>query len=300
MSVKDFALLLLLNIIWGTAFAISGYAMKCFSPFFLYAMRFLLVGLATVPFFKLPKQEIKNFIMLSFATAFCFAGVALGVKHLDSSLSAMMTRLDIVFTILFSAWIFKEKITKNNIFGMIVCFLGIYVISGSVKSFNLIYIFILILSSVASGFANIISKKIKTMGSLGLVSWNSLFTGLWLLLLALATESGGFIIENSVVDVKEIFSLLYLSLISSFLCYVILFYLLKKNDASKVMPFNFIRSIISIIAGYFILNEPVTWNKIFGCFLIISGVMISQFKGFKSKDDVMNSGNENLIDNVKK
>lgn len=276
MILKDFSLLLLLNIIWGSAFAVSGYAMKCFSPFMLYSMRFLVVGLLTIPFFKFPKQDFKNILIISFATAFCFAGVALGVKNLDSSLSAMMTRLDIVFTILFSALIFKEKITVWNILGTLVCFLGVFVISGAVESFNLIYIFLLILASAGSGIGNVFSKKITTISSLHLVSWNSFFVGLWLLLLSLLTEKQ-FILSYD-FGFMEIFSLVYLSIISSFLCYVMLFYLLKKYDSSKIMPFNFVRSIISLIAGYFILGEPITINKIVGCALIIVGVVVSQYK----------------------
>lgn len=281
MNLKDFALLLLLNVIWGSAFAVSGYSMKCFSPFFLYSIRFLVVGLLTVPFFKFPKQELKNLLPLSFATAFCFAGVALGVKNLDSSLSALLTRLDIVFTILFSALMFKEKITIYNILGTLICFCGVFVISGAVENFNMIYIFLLILASVSSGFGNVISKKITTIDSLCLVSWNSFFTGLWLLLLSLLTENK-FILSYD-FGFMEIFSVVYLSIISSFLCYVILFYLLKKYNSSEIMPYNFTRSIVSLLAGYIILNEPITKNKIFGCALIILGVVISQYINKNSK-----------------
>jgi drug/metabolite transporter (DMT)-like permease len=275
-SKKDILLILLLNVVWGSAFAIGGYGLKYFSELFLYSMRFLIVGILTAPFFRLKEQ--KNMFKIAFmglCQAFTFYGVALAVKNLDSSISAIVTRLDIIFTIIFGIIFFKEKLKPQLIVGLILCVLAVFVLSGDIHFTNSKYLYLLIFASIASGFLNIISKTIKTESSLAIVSWNSYWTGIFLFLVALGNGQT-FIIKP--IDIKAIGVVFYMSIFSSYFAYLILYYVLRKNDTTKIMPYNFIRPVVAIFAGLIVLNESITAVKIYGIILITLGVFVSQYE----------------------
>jgi O-acetylserine/cysteine efflux transporter len=275
-SKRDFILVSLLNIIWGSAFAVAGYAMKYFSEFFLYSMRFFIVGLLTIPFFQISnRKNMIKLVAMGFFQAFTFFGVALAVKNLDSSISAIVTRLDIIFTMILGIAIFREKLTAWLVTGVAICVLAIVVLNGEIAFVNSKYIYLLVLSSLSSGILNIISKTIKGEKNLAIVSWNSYFTGIFLLIVSLVTEKQ-FILQP--IDYKGVLCVLYISVFSSYIAYWMLYYLLQNNPTTRIMPYNFLRPVIAVFAGLILLGEKITTNKILGIVLITVGVLLSQYK----------------------
>lgn len=278
MSLIDFLLLILLNIIWGSAYAVAGYTMLFFAPFFLYSIRFLMTAGITLPFYKIPKNLIHKIIILSIFQIITFLGVALGVKNLESSISAILIKLDIPFSMILATIFLKEKLTKQMIFGILICFFAVYFLSGNFSFNNFGYIIILIIASFSSGCANVYIKTIKNTSSQQIVCYNSLFTGLGLLLVSFLFENN-FVLKT--LDIKVIILVLYLGIFSTYIAYLIFYYLLNKYDISKIMPYNFLRPIISIIAGYLILSESITLYKVIGCGLMLLGIYIIEKKIYK-------------------
>jgi O-acetylserine/cysteine efflux transporter len=273
-SKKDFLLVMLLNVVWGSAFAVAGYGLKYFSTFFLYSMRFLVVGVMAVPFFQLSdKKNMPKLILMGLFQAITFFGVALGVKYLDSSISAIVTRLDIIFTMIIGIILFKEKLKTQLVIGIILCLWAIIILNGNITFTNSKYLYLLIFSSFSSGVLNIISKTIKNEENLAVVSWNSYFTGLFLLLVSLATEKQ-FILQP--LDFKAVLCFLYMSVFSSYISYLILYYLLRNNPTTRIMPYNFIRPVVAIFAGSILLGEGMK-GKILGMIVLTIGVLVSQY-----------------------
>lgn len=68
----------------------------------------------------------------------------------------------------------------------------------------------------------------------------------------------------------KIFSGLVIYVIATFLW----FYILKKNDLSKVYPLQSMSYIIAMFAGYFFLHENITRNSVLGTIIICIGVFI--------------------------
>jgi O-acetylserine/cysteine efflux transporter len=275
MTKKDILTLIFLNVVWGSAFAVAGYGLRYFAPTFLYALRFFIVGALTVPFCDFPKNDIKKILFLSLAQTFVFYGIGLAVKNLDSSISAIITRLDIFFTIALAAIIYKEKITIRLVIGLLMCVAAIVVINGETKFSNSKYLYLLIVSSFMSGVANIIAKGIKNESNATITAWSSLLMGFELFIISFSVETQ-FVVKK--IDILVIFILIYLSVFSSYLSYLILFSLLRRYDAAKIMPYNFSRPIIAIISGFLILEETISYNKVLGALLIIIGIYIAEYK----------------------
>lgn len=68
----------------------------------------------------------------------------------------------------------------------------------------------------------------------------------------------------------NVFSGLVVYVIATF----IWFYILKKNDLSKVYPLQSMSYIIAMLAGYFFLHEHISRNTILGTIIICIGVFI--------------------------
>lgn len=275
MSKLDILIALLINLIWGSSFAIAGYAMSFYTPIFLYSLRFLITGIATTPFNSFPKTAIKKIFLISIFESIMLYGIALTIKNVDSSTSAILSRLDIIFTISLGFIFLNEKINFKIIFGILLAFLGAYILSGGVQASSLKYISLLIFCSIFSAIANILTKTIKGIDNRAIVSWISLFIGIELLIVSLLTEHN-FIIKT--LNYKAILLTLYLGLVPCYFAYLGLYHLLRKYDTTKVMPYNFIRPVLAIFAGFILLNETITIYKILSCILIILGILISQRK----------------------
>jgi O-acetylserine/cysteine efflux transporter len=274
-SKKDFVIITLLNVVWGSAFAIASYGLKYFSTLFLYSMRFLVVGVITVPFFQLSdKKNMQKLAIMGLCQAFTFFGIALGVKHLDSSISAIVTRLDIIFTMAIGIVFFKEKFKIQLVIGTILCLLAVVMLNGEISFANSKYLYLLIFSSLTSGILNIMGKTIKNENNLAIVSWNSYFTGIFLFIASLATEKQ-FLLQT--LDFKAILCFLYMSIFSSYISYLMLYYLLKNNPTTRIMPYAFIRPVVAIFAGLILLGEKITLNKVVAMIIITLGVLISQY-----------------------
>ncbi|MDR3290297.1 MAG: DMT family transporter [Rickettsiales bacterium] len=286
MTTIDIFLALVVNLLYGSTFTFGKYVMAVFTPVFVYCLRFLLAGLLVTPFnikkIKYDKDEFFWMFVTATFNAISFVFLAIGLSKLDSSVSAIINRVDIPFTIVLSALIYKEKIHWNTILGIVICFFSIYLISGDVKITEIKYIFINLVCPFFMSCANITSKKTKLESSVRTPIIN-LISGLELLLYCLFFEDM-LKVPFTEITMQSWFSLFYLTIFATHVCYVGLFYLLKKYNSSKIMPYNFVRPIFTIVLGLIVLGEVITTKKIIGTILIISGVLVSQLLTKKTSE----------------
>ena len=140
----DIFLVILMNFILGSSYAVGALGMGYFTPFFLYALRFFVSGFFSIYLIKFPKKDIWLIFFSSIFTTFSFLGLSLGIKNIDSSTSSIIIRFDVIFTIILSFFFFKEKITLKTIISSILCLLGLFIIKGGISVTNYKYFLILI------------------------------------------------------------------------------------------------------------------------------------------------------------
>lgn len=255
--------------------------MKFIPAMSLYAIRFLLAGLILLPFSKLPKTEFKKVATFGLAQGFIFFFIALAMQHIDTSLNSIIISLEIPFTIVMASFIFKEKINWNLIAGLFLCFFAVYIISGGIKEkSNIIYVIFLVFSAAIAAFSNVVSKSIKNVNATTITCYSSFFTSMVMFVFAFINNES---VDIFAIDLKAIILLIYLAVSSSMLAYQCLHFLLKRSKTTQVMPLNFLKSVVSVLSGYWILNEPLNIEKILGLVLIIAGVYLAEFnKGKKA------------------
>lgn len=82
--------------------------------------------------------------------------------------------------------------------------------------------------------------------------------------------------DLSRIDTLGWLSLLYISILTSVVGYVIWYWLLKYMEASRVSVLVNIQPVIAGILGYYLLKEPITIPFIIGGLIILIGVTITQ------------------------
>jgi O-acetylserine/cysteine efflux transporter len=273
----DILIAIVINAIWGTAYAFSKYAMKVFPPVLLFSVRFIICGVSALPF-NLPKKRIDKkqlfyLFLFSLITSVTFFTSSIGASKLDTAVANVVDKMDIPITIILGVSFLGEKLRLKTVLGIILCFLAVYITSGNVEVENLKYIWLMFAGCFFTSVASIFSKRIKVNNKIK-VCWSSIVVGFVLLILS---KLMGEEINHGMLDFKVVLSLIFLAMVCGYLCYVGLYYLLEKYNTSMVMPYKFLSPIVSVIAGLVILGEAITKEKVFSIVLIIIGVGISQY-----------------------
>ncbi|WP_026951909.1 DMT family transporter [Algoriphagus mannitolivorans] len=133
-SLKNWALLTILTLIWGSSFILIKKGLEVFSPgevgaYRMVAAATLLLPLSLPRIKNLSKTQVKNLIIAgllgSFIPAFLFP---MAQTQLSSSLTGVLNALTPLFVVLVGAIFFKTKITHRNAFGLFIALIGVIVL----------------------------------------------------------------------------------------------------------------------------------------------------------------------------
>lgn len=133
-SLKNWALLAILTLIWGTSFILIKRGLEVFSPgevgaYRMVAAAMLLLPLSLPKIKNLSKTQVKNLILAgmlgSFIPAFLFP---MAQTQLSSSLTGVLNALTPLFVVLVGALFFNTRITQRNGLGLLIAFIGVLIL----------------------------------------------------------------------------------------------------------------------------------------------------------------------------
>jgi drug/metabolite transporter (DMT)-like permease len=81
------------------------------------------------------------------------------------------------------------------------------------------------------------------------------------------------------IPIRAGLSIFYLALVGSVLGFLLFYYVLKRVEAMRVSLITLVTPIFALLIGNIINNEPLSWNIIFSCTLILSGLLFFEFEG---------------------
>ncbi|WPR74376.1 DMT family transporter [Algoriphagus sp. NG3] len=172
-NLKNWGLLLLLSLIWGSSFILIKRGLEVFSPGEVGAYRIVAAATFLLPLSihrvkNLDKTQIKNLIIVglvgSFIPAFLFAKAQ---TQLSSSLTGVLNALTPLSVVVIGALFYHSKITRRNGIGLAIAFIGVFILVtvkegsgfGAFDDINS-HAFYVILACICYGFnLNIIKYK---------------------------------------------------------------------------------------------------------------------------------------------
>ena len=277
---------LLCTFIWGTTFIAQDTGMDNIGPFTFNAVRFFIGFLAITPLvflFELKKyksefkSDIKTFINLTFLIGLSlFLGSALqqvALLYTDVANAAFFTifYVPIVPIIIF---LFKRTSIHWSVWpSVVLCLIGGYLLTNfydaTVRLGDSLVILGALFWSTHIIFTGIIVKKYDLPLTLGAAQ--TLIVALFSFLIALIYE------EFIYIDImKEINSILYAGILSGGFAFVLQIYAQKNISPAPAAIIFSLEGVFATIAAWYILNQVLDINNLFGCFFILCGVLLSQ------------------------
>ncbi len=277
---------LLCTFIWGTTFIAQDTGMDDIGPFTFNSVRFFVGFLAIVPLvflFELKKFksefqfDFKTFATLSFLIGLSlFLGSALqqvALLYTDVANAAFFTifYVPMVPIIIF---LFKKRSIHWSVWpSVVLCLIGGYLLTNfhdaTVRLGDTLVILGALFWSTHIIFTGIIVTKYNLPLTLGAIQT---------LIVALFSFIIGFIYEEFIIEniFNEIVSILYAGILSGGFAFVLQIYAQKNITPAPAAIIFSLEGVFATIAAWFLLNQILGINNLFGCFFILCGVLLSQ------------------------
>jgi len=281
-NTKDLSLLLLLSIIWGSAFFNIKIATYSYEPFTLALVR---VIFASIPLFLLCKFKRINieafgnnwnwYALIGLCNiAIPFVLIAVGTAKINSYLAAiLMSTTPLSGSILAHLFTKDEKLSFLKSFGVLIGFSGIILLFFDkviINIDNYIYALITILGSTFYCIGGLLTLKLKNKVNENVTTSTTLWSVIFLLPFSMVFETPW----NSNPTLQSTLSLLYLGVIATGLAWLIRFRILTVNGLVFQTQVAYLIPIFGIIFGFFIMDEEITWRVVLSLVVILVGIYI--------------------------
>ena len=270
-------------LLWGSLFPMvklgfSAYAVESTADILLFAgIRFVICGGVICIFAAIrnkgsyrPVGRSILPILLSgvFAIILHYGFTYLGLELTDSSKTALIKQVGVLFYVCFSFLFIKEdKPTVKKILAAAIGFLGIISLNISADGFSFALGDLLILcASFCTVFSNVISKKVfEKVSPITATGISQLFGGIVLLVLGLAMGGSVQFRPDASLGIMA-----YIC-IASIVSYCIWFGIVKNGELSKLFIIKFAEPVFACIFGAILLDENIWKPQYLVAFLLISG-----------------------------
>ncbi len=279
MSLLDSLAAILVAIIWGVNIAVVKMGVAEFPPIFLAGLRFLLVSLLLIWWGRPPWKQMRMIGILSFAFGgMHFGGIFYGLGGVDVSIVAIFNLLSVPFAVLFARLLLNDRFGWKKTCGMGIAFVGMIILLGEpATTASPLHLAVVFMAIIAWGLGNTIIKMIGPMNIFTLSAWMGLFASAQLLLVSAILETGQLAALQG-ASATAWSALIYTVLMASIAGYGLWYYLVGKYDVTKVVPFTLLVPVVGVLAGVFMMDEVLTFKKIAGGLVTLSGVTIIQLR----------------------
>lgn len=274
------------QLITGSTYLFAKLALNEFGPLALGCLRFsitavvftLLLGWRKILTLPRPGDRRLFLALAALAVPLNQALFLTGQKYAPSSHGALMYAMTPLMVLFLSGIFLGERITWPKLAGVALGLSGVATVlfdrTAAVSGETLFGDTLLFLAVVTWAVFTILSKKALTRYTPLELTGTALTLGAVLFL-----PVGGFALavqDWTTVTPTGIGSVLYLSLLTSVVAYLVWAWALRILEAGKVAVVSNLQPVIAVILGWLFLGEPVTAHFIAGTGLVISGVFLTQ------------------------
>lgn len=283
---RNYQLLAMLVIVWGSSFLLINRSLLFFSPEQVVGYRLTIgaVVMLLIAFLygkKFPQSItpwLHFFVFAVIGNILPYLLIATGQLSITSGMAGLlMAFMPLVTLILAHIFLPNDKLNRFKALGFILGFSGvIFILWPSVNDGNNTIFGILLV--LAAAFAYSINTIITTR----LPSYDPLVSSSCVLLLASALSyliwPGIIYIDFSNVPLISGLSVVVLGILPTGLAALIYFSIINRAGATFLSNINYLIPVVAFFLGALVLGEPIIWYNILALMLIISGIYISRLK----------------------
>ena len=278
----DLLLLILLALIWGSAFFNIKIATYSYEPFTLALVRVMFASLPLILLCKFKGIKIeafeknwKQYALIGLCNiSIPFVLIAIGTSMINSYLAAiLMSTTPLSGSILAHFFLKDEKLSVPKSLGVLIGFSGIILLFFDkviINTENYLYALITILGSTFYCIGGLLTLKLKNKKNENVTTSTTLWSVIFLLPFSLIIETPW----NSNPTIASTISLLYLGVVATGFAWLIRFRILTVNGLVFQTQVAYLIPIFGIIFGYFLMDEIITWRVLLSLVIILTGIYI--------------------------
>jgi drug/metabolite transporter (DMT)-like permease len=291
MANKDWLLVSLLGLFWGSSFFFVEVLLKYLSPFMIVYLRVSIASIFLILFIYIKGIKFQftfnNFFNLSIMSllnnVFPFLLITFGQQTTTGGLASILNaNTSFVAIILASLFLPLERLNLSRVLGISIGILGVVIAVGYQNIFELknddLGKYLIIIATISYGFAGV-------WGKLRLQNFSPIIAATGMLIVSTIILTPYAIINH----LEEIYSLNFyivkyafvFAIICSVFAYFLYFKILESAGAGNLLICTIIIPPSSIFLNAFFLDQNITTNEYLGLIVIILGLIILDGRLFK-------------------
>ena len=284
-------LLLITAMIWGFSFVAQRQGMEHISPFTFNAARFTIGAFSLIPIVLLNRRKHKAakpqpLFAKATITSGLFLGVVLflgatlqqiGIVETTAGKAGFITGLYVIIVPLLGLF-WHQKTGRGTWIGAILAIIGMYFLSVT-NDFTISKGDSLVLVSALfwAIHVQLVPLFLRKSNALHLSLYQFFFCSLFSWLAAIQWET---IIISGIQG--GMWPILYTGLLSVGIAYTLQIIAQQKAHPAHAAIILSLEAVFAVLGGYIILNETISMRGMFGCGLMLAGMLLSQL--LKSKE----------------
>jgi drug/metabolite transporter (DMT)-like permease len=279
--------LLVVALVWGSAFVAQRFAAQEIGVFLFNGLRFLIGAIVLLPFIwvgvlqnnEVGKIKSKDIPWIALAGFLLFGGAAFqqaGMIYTTAGNAGFITGLYVVLIPLFMGLIWKQKLRSVIWLAALLSVLGLFLLStGGKMQLNPGDLLELIGAGFWAFHVILIGRLVKRMEVLRLAVGQYLVCGLLSLSVGLLFE------VNTLPDlVNSLWALLYTGVLSVGLGYTLQVVGQRVAPAPDAAIILSLEAVFAALCGWIFLGENLSWIQMLGCGTMLTGMLLAQFDLF--------------------
>jgi len=277
LTVVDVALAMLTVVLWGVAFVATRLGLDDFSPPQLVVLRFVV---AAIPVLFLARPAVSGSMLVAAGMTlyagqflFQFFGIAAGTPV---GVAALIVQTQALFTVLFAAFVLRDRPSARQVAGLVVAFAGLVVIAATAgHDLTLLGFGLTMISPISFGIGNILLKKIDVTADLALTAWMSLVPLLPALALSVLLDGpDGFVRSMASATWLGWGGAVFLGVAATTLAYTIWGNLLRRYPAATVAPFALLVPFVGALSSALVFGERFGPVRLAGMACVLAGLAV--------------------------
>ncbi len=278
--------LILAQIFWGISFVWTKELLNNdFNVVFVITVRLLIsfallfaIAIITKQLEQIKKDDRKWFFLLAFFEPFLyFIGENYGLKLVDASYAAIFIAI-IPVIVPFGLFLFyRQSLSWTNLLGVGISIVGVSILSfgnSIAGTFSIAGVLLLLLAVFSAVGYNLILFKLYNYKPITIIIYQNIIAAVLYLPLFL-------FIDKAELDAMRwtpntVLALVMLAVFCSSIAFMGYSYAVKTISIAKASVFANAIPVITIVFAFIIGQETLTFNKIMGMVIVISGLVVSQ------------------------
>lgn len=210
------------------------------------------------------KNWLSSFMLFLYAICFSYSFI-----NMYAGIGTLILFAVVQLSMILIALFYKEKLTSNKIFGVLIAFSGLVYLLYPKEDFSISFFhaFLMIIAGISWGVYSVIGKKSTnaTYNTTDNFLKASIFTIIF----------GVLFVDFFKVDLFTFFIAITSGMITSALGYLIWYEVLPKIEIFTASILQLLVPIIAIFLSLIILDEKVSFELIVSTFIILLGIFIA-------------------------